>query len=48
LEIPDISNVSYEEAVKLNLSQISPIEVKDAYFDFQNLGVSQKLGKENF
>jgi len=48
LEIPDISNVSYEEAVKLNLSQISPIEVKDAYFDFQNLGVSQKTRQREF
>jgi Tfp pilus assembly PilM family ATPase len=48
LEIPDVSDISYEEAVKLNLPQISPIEVKDAYYDFQNLGVNQKTKQREF
>lgn len=40
LELPDIPESSFEEAARLNAAQLSPIRFRDAYFDWQNLGVN--------
>lgn len=40
LELPEIPESSFEEAARLNATQLSPIRLRDAYFDWQNLGVN--------
>jgi len=48
LELPDISDVSFDEAVRLNISQSMPISLDSAYFDWQNLGVNLKTLQREF
>ncbi|MEW5805278.1 MAG: pilus assembly protein PilM [Patescibacteria group bacterium] len=48
LELPEIPEASYEEAVKLNSAQVSPINLDEAYFDWQNLGVNLKTLQREF
>lgn len=40
LSLPDIPEESFEEAARLNATQLSPIKMQEAYFDWQNLGVN--------
>lgn len=48
LELPDISEASFDEAVRLNAKQISPLPLSEAYFDWQNLGVNLKTFQREF
>jgi len=48
LELPDIPEASYEQAVKLNIGQVSPIPIANAYMDWQNLGVNLKTLQREF
>lgn len=48
LELPEIPEASYEEAVRLNAAQLLPINLNEAYFDWQNLGVNLKTLQREF
>ncbi len=48
LELPDIPEASYEQAVKLNIGHVSPIPIANAYMDWQNLGVNLKTLQREF
>ena len=48
LELPDVSSNSFNETVRLNASQISPLRLSDAYLDWQNLGVNLKTLQREF
>lgn len=42
LSIPEVAEGTYGEAARLNATQLSPIKLEDAYFDWQNVGVNLK------
>jgi len=47
LELPEMSEKEYEESARLNATQLSPIHMQEAYFDWQNLGVDlQTLARQ--
>jgi|GEM_PF-5705202 len=48
LDLPEVPEESYEEAARLNALQISPINIDDSYFDWQNLGVDLKTLEREF
>ncbi len=48
LELPDIPEASYNEAVRLNAGRVSPIALADAYMDWQNLGVNLRTLQREF
>ena len=48
IELPDVPEASYDEAVRLNLLQATPISLDSAYFDWQNLGVNLKTLQREF
>ena len=48
IELPEIADASYDEAVRLNASQTSPLQLNDAYLDWQNLGVNLKTLQREF
>ncbi len=48
IELPDVPETSYDEAVRLNLSQATPISLDSAYSDWQNLGVNLKTLQREF
>ncbi len=48
IELPDVPEASYDEAVKLNLSQVTPVSLDSAYSDWQNLGVNLKTLQREF
>ena len=48
IELPDVPEASYEEAVRLNISQVTPISLDSAYSDWQNLGVNLKTLQREF
>ena len=48
LELPDIPETSYDEAVRLNAGQVSPVPLSEAYMDWQNLGVNLRTLQREF
>lgn len=48
INLPDVPEASYDEAVKLNLSQVTPVSLDLAYSDWQNLGVNLKTLQREF
>ncbi|HCI05403.1 TPA: hypothetical protein DEX28_01530 [Patescibacteria group bacterium] len=48
LELPEVPEASYDEAVRLNAVQATPMNLDEAYFDWQNLGVNLKTLQREF
>ena len=48
LELPDIPETSYDEAVRLNAGRVSPVPLSEAYMDWQNLGVNLRTLQREF
>lgn len=48
IELPDVPEASYDEAVRLNAANVAPLSLESSYFDWQNLGVNLKTLQREF